>query len=129
MSRRLYLLGVGIALVALGLALADWVLSLQPGVTEANTRRIRPGMTFAEVEALLGPFLTHCADTLGNRVAAREIIRSVSTDHGEAGLLWDGEHGRAVVHFVYGRVQEAHWEPSQRSDTNMLGRLRAWLGW
>ena len=36
MSRRVYLLGVGLALVALGLALTDWALSLQPGVTEAN---------------------------------------------------------------------------------------------
>jgi hypothetical protein len=45
MSRGVFLLGVGVALVALGLAVTDWALSLLPGVTEANTRRIRVGMT------------------------------------------------------------------------------------
>src|SRR5437868_5346935 len=54
MSRRVYLLGVGLALVALALAFTDWALSLRPGVTEANYRRLRPGMTYKEVEALLG---------------------------------------------------------------------------
>ena len=34
MPRRVYLLGVGLALVALALAVTDWALSLQPGVTE-----------------------------------------------------------------------------------------------
>ena len=55
MSRRVYLLGVGLALVALALAFTDWALSLRPGVTEVNVRRVKPGMTLAEVEAVLGP--------------------------------------------------------------------------
>ena len=54
MSGRVYLLGVGVALVALALAFTDRALSLQPGVTEANAKRIRLGMTLQEVEALLG---------------------------------------------------------------------------
>ena len=54
MSRRVYLLGLGLALVALGLAFTDWVLSLRPGVTEANVRRIRVGMAMDEVEAIFG---------------------------------------------------------------------------
>ena len=36
MSRRIYLLGVGLALVALALAVTDWALGLPPEVTEAN---------------------------------------------------------------------------------------------
>src|SRR5262245_65798224 len=51
----MYLLGAGLALVALALAFTDWALSLQAGVTEANCKRIRAGMTVAEVEAILGP--------------------------------------------------------------------------
>jgi hypothetical protein len=39
MSRRGYLLGLGLAL-----AFTHWALSLQPGVTEANVRRIRPSL-------------------------------------------------------------------------------------
>jgi hypothetical protein len=54
MNRRVYLLGVGLALVALALAFTDWALSLRPGITEANVRRIRVGMTLGEVGALLG---------------------------------------------------------------------------
>ena len=38
MSRRVYLLGLGVALVALALAFTDWALSLRPRVTEANVR-------------------------------------------------------------------------------------------
>ena len=45
MSRRVYLLDMGLALVALALAVTDWALSLRPGVTEAHARRIRVGMT------------------------------------------------------------------------------------
>jgi hypothetical protein len=55
MSGRVYLLGDGLALVALALGFTDWALSLQPGVTEANVKRIRTGMTLGQVEAILGP--------------------------------------------------------------------------
>ena len=57
MSRRVYLLGLGlalVALVALALAVTDWALSMRPGVTEANFKRIQPGMTMQQVETLLG---------------------------------------------------------------------------
>jgi hypothetical protein len=43
----------GLALVALALLLTDRLL-WAPGLTEDNVRRIRPGLTLAEVEALLG---------------------------------------------------------------------------
>src|SRR5215470_17396217 len=80
MSRRVYLLGVGLALVALALAVADWALSLQPGVTEANVRRIRQGMTVPEVEALLGG---------PGRLA-------IFPDD-KVGYIWEADSGRAIV--------------------------------
>ena len=40
-------------LVVVALLLTDWLL-WEPGLTEDNVRRIRPGMTLAEVEELLG---------------------------------------------------------------------------
>ena len=47
MSGRVYLLGVGLALVAGAFVLTDWLLAppLTPGVTEANVKRLlsRPG--------------------------------------------------------------------------------------
>ena len=53
MSRLVYLLGVGIALVAGAFLLTDALL-WRPGATEANARRIREGMTLGEVEAIMG---------------------------------------------------------------------------
>ena len=43
----------GLALVVGALLLTDRLL-WQPGLTEDNVRRVRPGMTLAEVEELLG---------------------------------------------------------------------------
>jgi hypothetical protein len=54
MPRGVYLLGVGLALVALALALTDWALCPRPGVTAENVQRIRLGMTVHQVELLLG---------------------------------------------------------------------------
>jgi hypothetical protein len=53
MQKRICLLLAGVALVAFTLLLTDRLL-WRPGLTEDNVRRIRPGMTLAEVEALLG---------------------------------------------------------------------------
>ena len=51
-----FLLGVGIALLGLSLAFTDWVLSLQPGVTERNVKRIRQekGLTQEQLAELAG---------------------------------------------------------------------------
>jgi hypothetical protein len=54
MPRFIYLLGVGLALIGLALAVTAWVIGPTPGVTEANSRRIQEGMTMKEVEVILG---------------------------------------------------------------------------
>ena len=54
MSRRALFWLAGLALVALALLLTDRLL-WQPGLTESNVRRLRPGMTLEQVEAILGP--------------------------------------------------------------------------
>jgi hypothetical protein len=53
MRRRALLWLAGLALVIAALFLTDRLL-WAPGLTEDNVRRIWPGMTLAEVEALLG---------------------------------------------------------------------------
>jgi hypothetical protein len=55
MRKRACLWLAGLALVALALLLTDRLL-WRPGLTEDNVRRLRPGMTLAEVEELLGPW-------------------------------------------------------------------------
>jgi hypothetical protein len=64
MSRRALLWLAGLALVALALLLTDRLL-WEPGLTEDKERRIRPGMTLAEVEALLGGPATETIDWRG----------------------------------------------------------------
>ena len=51
----------GLALVVGALLLTDALL-WAPGLTEGNVRRIRPGMSLAEVEALLGGPATETID-------------------------------------------------------------------
>jgi hypothetical protein len=89
MSGRVYLLGVGLALVALAFILTD-VLIWRPGVTEANIRRIRAGMTLREVEAMFGGPAQEEYDLAGEQ-GFRPCERW--------GKLWGGEPGWAAVIF------------------------------
>src|SRR5262245_57589438 len=53
MARSTYLSGLALVLLAGAFLLTD-ALTWTPGVTERNARRIRPGMTTAQVGAILG---------------------------------------------------------------------------
>jgi hypothetical protein len=113
MPRRLYLLGVGLALA---LAATDWALSLQPGVTERNVNRIRPGMTLAQVEGILGgPPKLQLLDGTGDLPFL---------------LQWEGQCGSVIISTrgESGRVEQARWTCAE-PPPNLLARLRAWLGW
>jgi hypothetical protein len=119
MRRWVYLLGVGLALVALGFVLTDALL-WRPGITEANVRLIREGMTLAEVEAITGrPADFRCPPTKSGRPIG----------YGE----WDGEGGTIVVDFDEdGCALYARWRVARGgvgSRPAFLARLRAWLGW
>jgi hypothetical protein len=121
MPRHVYLLGVGLALVALALAFTDWALSFQPGVTEANVKRIKPGMTMVEVERILG-------EAGQARVTITEGGREISA------FQWTGPGAVAYVLFDEpgpGRrtqgVRTATFHPVAGSGP--FARLRAWLGW
>ena len=129
MSRRVYLLGVGLALVALALAFTDWALSLRPGVTEMNAKRIRPGMTLAEVEAIVGK------PNLGGLVLpspappfeGEEWVPEVESGT----LIWESSDGSIFVEFNRKGVAtgETTWIPSNDARPGLLARLRAWLRW
>jgi hypothetical protein len=125
MSRRVYLLGVGLALVALALALTDWALTPGTGPTEANARRIRPGMTLEEVEALLGgpAGLEYPLVEWSGRTPKRWQVE-------RWGREWTGTAGRVVVSFGRDdRVEDSEFCPASPAPPGFLTRLRAWLDW
>ena len=53
MARRRVLLG-SVAVVVVGLAIGVWMLWPRTAITEENAAKLQPGMTLAEVEAILG---------------------------------------------------------------------------
>jgi hypothetical protein len=119
MLRRALLWLAGLALVVCALLLTDRLL-WAPGLTEDNVRRIRPGMTLAEVEALLGG------------PASWEMDMSEGQGGAELGYRWlrhRSAEGAAVdVQFrADGRGTAAGG--GKRGSPGPFARLRAWLGW
>jgi hypothetical protein len=115
MPRRVYLLGLGLALAAL--AFTDWALSFQHGVTDANVRRIRPGMSLKEVKRIFGHAANfELASPVGD-LFARPWYRKWYGNGGEARLVFDAHY----------RVISAKFERTTE-NSGLLARLRAWLG-
>ncbi len=117
MSRRVFLLGLGLALVALGLAFTDWALTppQAPGITEANARRLRPGMTLEQARVILGK--------PGNCITGRIglSIRRPET------WLWISAEGAVMINCdATGRIERVIW--AQEPQPSPLDRLRTWLG-
>lgn len=120
MSKRVYLLGLVIVLGALALAFTTWALSLQPGVTEANVKRLRVGMPLSEVERILG------------RPADSEFHAPVLSWPPRPRPFegcWHGDGGTAGVVFNPDRTVRAATFDRTSQTGGLLTRLRAWLGW
>src|SRR5262245_2106599 len=129
MSRRVYLLGVGVVLVALALVVTDQVISAQPGVTERNVRRIRPGMTPEEVEALLGG-PAQSRELVGFPRGARECWGSPGVyERMHVVRWWLRGDVSARVEFTLRdeRVRGAAFYRDEKAGP--LDRLRSWLDW
>jgi hypothetical protein len=137
MPRFIYLLGLGMALIGLALAVTDWVMGPHPGATEANARRIRPGMTLAEVEAILGgPGRHSLGDGEGgcrwdhySWVGSDTLIiihtaRPWLADAGTGTVTRNG----VTVHRASPSLLAAYGQTRQTSPS-FLARLRSRLGW
>jgi len=67
--KRRYLISA--AVLAACVCIAIGVLAMlppQPGVTKANFDRVKPGMTLAEVEQILGPTVTNDPESANNPI-------------------------------------------------------------
>src|SRR5262249_53762675 len=120
--RLTYLTGLAVILVGGALALTHALLGPWPGVTEANARRVRAGMTVEQVEALLG-------------APAEKVGRRPWFGGGwekEAWRFWQGSRVSVLIEFDKdGRARKAirPWTNPPAQTQAPLGRLRAWLGW
>jgi hypothetical protein len=129
MSRQVYLLGLGLALVALALAFTDLALSLQPGVTEANARRVSKGMTSGQVEAIFGGPPQEGVRWRGlHSISPDGTVAVRSPDGGWS--VWTGTYGKVMVDFdEEDRVAGCVFEPNVDPPAGPLARLRSWLDW
>src|SRR5262245_51712686 len=120
MRRRALLWQAGLALVALALLLTDRLLWV-PGLTEGNERRLRPGMTLAEVEELLGGPATETID-----------LKAEGSPLVQMGIRWQ-RHWQAegavvdAQFFADGTVMAAGG--GRRARPGPLARLRSLLRW
>jgi hypothetical protein len=121
MSRWVFLLGIGIAVLALAFVVTDCVIGPTPGVTEANVRRIKPGMTWSEVNATFG--------------ASGELsLLNLLLRHDDSAIIyrWEGPNGVAIARFGNGieRPKIVEFISFRRTPgPNILSRLRSWLCW
>jgi hypothetical protein len=97
----------------------------RPGLTEDNVRRIRPGMTLAEVEALLGGPATVTVDmhsVVGNLPAEECGCRRLR--------VWKDANSRARVEVQFTREEGVMAAAGQgRPQPGPLASLRSLLGW
>ena len=99
MPRPLYLRGIGIVMVAAAFILTHEALGPWPGVTEANARRIRKGMTWVEVTEILGPH------PFGRKYPG--------SPGGDSLTAWAGRDGEVYLHFTEdGLVAYSEWRPN-----------------
>ncbi len=125
MSSRVYLLGIAMVLVALAFVITDGVLGSGPGVTEANVRRIRVGMTLQEVEAILG------GPGKGPVPGPNGWGTGFQRFEFDSIYYWTGRGGTAVVYIsIRGSTPTVYCAGFSRTEQpSPLARLRDWLGW
>src|SRR5262245_4363780 len=115
MRRCAYLWLAGLALIVGALFLTDRLL-WEAGLTEDNVRRLRPGMTLAEVEGLLGGPAADSFEMPADYPAFRWQRE------------WrEGGDSVVVQFFADGTVMAAGG--GRRSRPGPLARLRSLLGW
>src|SRR5262245_47887788 len=133
MCRQVYLLGVGLLVVALAFVVTQATLRPRPGVTEANVRRIREGMTLGKVESILGGPSRSAWDMQEGRVPRSGEPRWVRNwdEKGLSVQVWFSTEEVVIWAIVLDPNDPRGWRDVQdvRPQLSRLARLRAWLGW
>jgi hypothetical protein len=122
--RRFLFLALPVVLVLLGVG--AWVLWPKPqvtAITRDNAERIQPGMTLAEVEAILeGP----ARDETGGRCWTTYISSTLFV-HAIDAQEWIGDECAVAVWFHDGRVAFRHLGDVVPRDERLVDKFRRWL--
>jgi hypothetical protein len=125
MKRRWRLLCLAVTLCLWLSGLLVWLTLPGPRISQTSFEQIRPGMTRAEVEAVLG---VSAGNYTGGRV---KIVHGVPPDDGYA--EWVGEDVAVLVWLDdEGRVSRKeclHTSHLIGRDDSLLRKLRRWLPW
>jgi len=128
------LAGLLVALVALAMVLAPRSVDASR-VTRENCRRIRSGMTRAEVEAILGPAGDYRTGETEHDASEPLDLQDFGEDNPSVRIeLWQGDAGAMIVGFdASGRAANGWFSANRRSDDairNFRWRLkRQWHRW
>jgi hypothetical protein len=144
MSRQVYLLGVGLVLVALAFTVCNIVL--MPPIHPQAYQRILKCRTVQEVEVLLGPassagLLLPTGEISGTPAVDGELVTLVESDEradtiGRSGRGVRGKCWRGRVWLIDALYSDSGSlislnlrRISRPGDSGPLARLRAWLSW
>jgi hypothetical protein len=123
MTRRVYLLGIGLALVSLALIITEAAVTPRAGITPENFQRIRKGMTLAEVRRILG-----------SPTGGPHLGRGRGTSY-----WWEEGNHRVIASFgpadrlleAFARFNSETLIRSCRDEQppSLFEKLRVWLSW
>jgi hypothetical protein len=136
--RRLAWVAVALTAVALMFGVTLRLLEPPPGPAEAKARRIRPGLTRADAEAILGG--------AGERLLAMDASGKSCVDHSSHWYIWRSLEGVTAVRFassdgpgdLIGEVSFSaapkcgdlvFTEDPKDENASTLQRIRSLLGW
>ena len=105
MPRGVFLLGLGLLLVAGAFVVTDALTTPAPGVTEENCDRIRKGMTLANVRAILGGPASQVVDLPGAPFSGQEPPPEATRWL----RIWTGEGVAVQVNFSAREVVTSAW--------------------
>jgi hypothetical protein len=123
MTKRVYVLGIGLALVSIAWLITEAALTPRAGITRANFQRLHRGMTFAEVRRILG------SPTSGRHLG-REWGRTYRWRKGDnAVLAWFHPADTLLIgSAVFGPEEEVE-DCRDEKPPSLFEKLRGWLSW
>jgi hypothetical protein len=104
---------------------AVWLLWPRTAITRENAEKIRPGMTLAEVEAILGG----PARDESTGPPASDLSEALEAYDRPGRLKWQSDHVVMWLNLdAAGNVGQVSTVPVRRADESTLDRFRRWLG-